>query len=183
MDLFDYAAEHEPSPLKRYKELCRIVCHNNELYYAKATPEISDAEYDQLYREIQELEKAHPEFITPESPTQHVGNDLAEGFRKITHPVPMQSIDDIFEHKSEYGETDIELIDFYNRLCSNLSTPSAKVVVEPKIDGCAVTLLYHHGKLTYAATRGDGYTGDDITANIRTIRSIPTSLPKGAPSA
>lgn len=180
MDLFEYAAAQQ-SYQERYAELCAVVRRNNELYYAKATPEISDAEYDRLYREIEELEREHPELITPESPTQRVGNDLSEGFRKITHPQPMQSIDDIFEHKPGQGETDAELVDFYTRLGAQLGTPSPKVVVEPKIDGCAVTLLYRGGKLAYAATRGDGRTGDDITANVRTIHSVPTELPPGAP--
>ena len=136
---------------------------------------------DKLYREIEELEREHPEFITPDSPTQRVGNDLSEGFRKVTHPAPMQSIDDIFEHKPGEGETDAELVEFYNRLASSLGQQAPRVTIEPKIDGCAVTLLYRRGRLDYAATRGDGRTGDDITANVRTIRSVPVILPEGAP--
>lgn len=182
MDLFEFAAAQQ-SPRERYEELCATVRRNNELYYAKATPEISDAEYDRLYREIEELEQEHPEFITPDSPTQKVGNDLSEGFRKVTHPAPMQSIDDIFEHKPAEGEeTDAELIDFYQRLEKSLGKTVPKVVVEPKIDGCAVTLLYRNGRLEYAATRGDGRTGDDITANVRTIKSVPFTLPDDAPA-
>ena len=184
MDLFEFAASQQQaqhSPQERYAELCDIVRHNNELYYAQAQPEISDAEYDRLYREIEELEREHPEFITPDSPTQRVGNDLSEGFRKVTHPAPMQSIDDIFEHKPEQGETDAELVEFYNRLAGSLGVATPRVTIEPKIDGCAVTLLYRNGKLAYAATRGDGRTGDDITANVRTIKSVPFTLPAGAP--
>ena len=184
MDLFEFAAaqqQAQQTPQERYAELCDIVRHNNELYYAQAQPEISDAEYDKLYREIEELEREHPEFITPESPTQRVGNDLSEGFRKVTHPSPMQSIDDIFEHKPGEGETDAELVEFYQRLCNSLGQNAPRVTVEPKIDGCAVTLLYRQGKLAYAATRGDGRTGDDITANVRTIKSVPFTLPAGAP--
>ncbi len=184
MDLFEFAAarqQSQQSPQERYAELCDIVRHNNELYYAQAQPEISDAEYDKLYREIEELEREHPEFITPDSPTQRVGNDLSEGFRKVTHPAPMQSIDDIFEHKPGQGETDAELVEFYNRLAGSVGVVSPRVTIEPKIDGCAVTLLYRHGKLAYAATRGDGRTGDDITANVRTIKSVPFTLPAGAP--
>ena len=185
MDLFEFAAsqqkKHQESPQERYAELCAIVRHNNELYYAQAQPEISDAEYDKLYREIENIEREHPEFITPDSPTQRVGNDLSEGFRKVTHPAPMQSIDDIFEHKPETGETDAELVEFYQRLCNSLGQDAPLVTVEPKIDGCAVTLLYRNGKLAYAATRGDGRTGDDITANVRTIKSVPFTLPAGAP--
>ena len=182
MDLFDFAAEQQPTFRNRYDELCRIIRHNNELYYAQAQPEITDAEYDAMYRELEELEKEHPELITPDSPTQKVGNDLTEGFRKVRHPRPMQSIDDIFEHKPEMGESDVELVDFYNRLCRSLGQEAPQVIIEPKIDGCAVTLMYRNGKLEYAATRGDGTTGDDITANILTIKSIPRILPEGAPS-
>ena len=182
MDLFEFAAaQQKQTPQQRYAELCDIVRHNNELYYAQAQPEISDAEYDKLYREIEELEREHPEFITPDSPTQRVGNDLSEGFRKVTHPAPMQSIDDIFEHKPGEGETDAELVEFYNRLASSLGQEAPRVTIEPKIDGCAVTLLYRGGRLAYAATRGDGRTGDDITANVRTIQSVPVTLPAGAP--
>ena len=182
MDLFEYAAAQQAqTPQQRYAELCDIVRHNNELYYAQAQPEISDAEYDKLYREIEELEREHPEFITPDSPTQRVGNDLSEGFRKVTHPAPMQSIDDIFEHKPGNGDTDAELVEFYSRLASSLGQEAPRVTIEPKIDGCAVTLLYRSGRLAYAATRGDGRTGDDITANVRTIRSVPVVLPAGAP--
>ena len=93
----------------------------------------------------------------------------------------MQSIDDIFEHKPGEGETDAELVEFYQRLCNSLGQNAPRVTVEPKIDGCAVTLLYRQGKLAYAATRGDGRTGDDITANVRTIKSVPFTLPAGAP--
>lgn len=182
MDLFEFAAEQQQPFLNRYEELCRIIRHNNELYYAQAQPEITDAEYDAMYRELEGLEREHPELITPDSPTQKVGNDLTEGFRKVRHPRPMQSIDDIFEHKPEMGETDVELVDFYNRLCRSLGQDSPRVVIEPKIDGCAVTLMYRGGKLEYAATRGDGTTGDDITANILTIKSIPRTLPEGAPA-
>ncbi len=183
MDLFEFAAsqQQKATPQERYAELCDIVHRNNQLYYAQAQPEISDAEYDKLYREIEELEREHPEFITPDSPTQRVGNDLSEGFRKVTHPAPMQSIDDIFEHKPETGETDAELVEFYQRLSGALGQANPRVTIEPKIDGCAVTLLYRGGRLTYAATRGDGRTGDDITANVRTIKNVPFTLPAGAP--
>lgn len=180
MDLFEFAAaQQEQNPRAHYDELCATIRRNNELYYAQAQPEISDAEYDRLYRELEELEAAHPEWVTPDSPTQRVGNDLSEGFRKVTHPAPMLSIDDIFEHKE--GETDAELVEFYQRLQRSLEQDAPAVVVEPKIDGCAVTLLYRKGRLVYAATRGDGRTGDDITANVRTIRSVPFTLPVDAP--
>ncbi len=180
MDLFDYAAaQQELTPREHYDKLCAVIRRNNELYYAQAQPEISDAEYDQLFRELESLEAEHPDWVTAESPTQRVGNDLSEGFRKVTHPVPMLSIDDIFEHKE--GERDAELVEFYDRLQRSLAQEAPLVVVEPKIDGCAVTLLYRNGRLIHAATRGDGRTGDDITATVRTIRSVPFTLPEGAP--
>lgn len=183
MELFDYSARTgKPSPEERLRELRAVIRRNNELYYAEAQPEISDAEYDALYRELEDLEKAHPELAAPDSPTQMVGNDLQEGFRKVTHPQPMQSIDDVFEKKPEEATpADAELISFYERLGNALGVESPVVEVEPKIDGVAVTLVYRHGRLAYAATRGDGRTGDDITANVRTIGAIPGTLPEGAP--
>lgn len=197
MDLFDFAQQEQArqataattaaaelatgATFAHYQDLIAIIRHNNELYYAKAEPELSDAEYDALYRELEQIESAHPEWVREDSPTRHVGNDLAEGFRKVTHPRPMLSIDDIFEQLPRDDEpADAELIAFYSTLRWMIrETP--RVVVEPKIDGCAVTLMYRNGRLDYAATRGDGKTGDDITANVRTIKSIPLTLPPGAP--
>ncbi len=182
MDLFENTDREGVNERERYEEICRVVRRNNELYYAKAQPEISDAEYDRMYRLIQSIEARHPEYICPDSPTQRVGNDLSEGFAKVRHTVPMLSIEDIFEHKREEpGESDRELIEFYRRLAAALGVAEAHVVVEPKIDGCAVTLMYRRGKLEYAATRGDGNVGDDISANVRTIRSVPQHLPAGVP--
>lgn len=181
MDLFEYTPKREEAE-RRIRELREVIRRNNRLYYAEANPEISDAEYDRLYRELEEMEAAWPDLVTPDSPTQAVGNDLNEGFRKIVHAVPMQSIDDIFQQKmpdESFG--DGELIGFYDRLGKAVGMPSPVVVVEPKIDGVAVTLFYRDGGLAYAATRGDGRTGDDITANVRTIASIPQTLPQGAP--
>lgn len=181
MDLFEYAPKREEAE-RRIRELREVIRRNNRLYYAEANPEISDAEYDSLYRELEEMEAAWPDLVTPDSPTQAVGNDLNEGFRKIEHAVPMQSIDDIFQQKmpdESFG--DAELISFYDRLGKAVGDPSPVVEVEPKIDGVAVTLFYRDGILDYAATRGDGRTGDDITVNVRTIASIPQTLPKGAP--
>jgi DNA ligase (NAD+) len=156
--------------------------YHNRLYYNKATPEISDAEYDQLFRELEELEKNHPEFHDPNSPTLRVGGAPIEGFQQIQHAVPMLSIDDVFELGTEAMEKsgatcpEQELIDFYQRLRKNLKRENIAVTIEPKIDGAAVSLLYRDGKLAYAATRGDGQTGDDVTHNVRTIRSIPLEL-------
>jgi DNA ligase (NAD+) len=169
------------SPEKRIQELRSELERHNRLYYTQATPEISDAEYDKLFRELEKLEAAHPQFASPDSPTQRVGGEPISGFVQIQHRLPMLSIDDVFELK-DVPVPQEELIAFYQRLRKNLGRDDIAVTVEPKIDGVAVSLLYENGKLSYAATRGDGTTGDDITHNVRTIRSIPLSLPEGAPA-
>jgi DNA ligase (NAD+) len=179
-DLFSFSDSNKPEA--RIRELREQLEHHNRLYYTQATPEISDAEYDKLYRELENLEKKHPEFHDPDSPTQRVGGAPIEGFQQIKHAVPMLSIDDVFElspealEKSGSARPEQELITFYQRLRKNLGRDDITVTVEPKIDGVAVALLYRDGKLAYAATRGDGTTGDDITHNVRTIRSIPLIL-------
>lgn len=169
-DLFDL-----PSPEARIRELRAELERHNRLYYTDAAPEISDADYDKLFRELEALEAKHPELDDENSPTRRVGGAPLESFQQVRHLVPMLSIDDVFELKdAEIPEA--ELIDFYRRLQKNLGRENVAVTVEPKIDGVAVSLVYRDGKLAYAATRGDGTTGDDITNNVRTIRSIPLSL-------
>lgn len=163
------------------QELARILDHHNQLYYTQAEPEIPDSEYDQLFRELEDLEKAHPELADPNSPTQRVGSKPLDGFSQIQHVLPMLSIDDVFELKdAEIPEA--ELITFYQRLQRNLGRNDIAVTLEPKIDGVAVSLFYENGSLKYAATRGDGTTGDDITQNVRTIRNIPLTL-KASPQS
>ena len=127
------------------------------------------------------MEKKHPELHDPDSPTQRVGGTPLKEFKQVRHEVPMLSIDDVFELK-DTPEPAAELIAFYQRLRKNLGRDEIAVTVEPKIDGVAVSLLYRDGKLVRAATRGDGTTGDDITQNIRTIRSVPDKLPGNVPS-
>lgn len=169
------------TPITRIRQLRDELARHNRLYYTDATPEISDAEYDRLYRELEELEAKHPELADANSPTQRVGGAPIDGFQQVTHLVPMLSIDDVFEIKdAEIPEA--ELIDFYKRLQKNLGREDVTVTVEPKIDGVAVSLVYRNGQLDYAATRGDGTTGDDVTNNVRTIRSIPLSLHENSPS-
>ena len=164
-----------PAPETRILELTKELERHNRLYYQDAAPEISDADYDKLYRELERLEAAHPELASPDSPTRRVGGAPLESFQQVRHLVPMLSIDDVFELKdAEVPEA--ELIDFYKRLQKNLGRENIAVTVEPKIDGVAVSLVYRDGKLDYAATRGDGTTGDDVTNNVRTIRSIPLTL-------
>ena len=177
------------------ERLAREIERHNRLYYENAAPEISDAEYDQLYRRLEELETAFPLFADPASPTRRVGGAPSEGFQQIRHPIPMLSIDDLFEIPEEEldkieaktGERppkEQELIQFYRRLQKGLGAERVPVTIEPKIDGVAVSIVYREGRLDYAATRGDGTTGDVITDNIRTIRSIPFALPgdAGAPA-
>ena len=177
-DLFSYNA----SPEKRIAELRELIRRHDELYYTQAQPEISDAEYDQLFRELEDLEKKHPDLADPNSPTQRVGSKPLDGFSQVSHPVPMLSIDDVFELKdAEVPEE--ELIAFYKRLQKNLARENIAVTMEPKIDGVAVSLYYENGTLKYAATRGDGTTGDDVTQNVRTIRNIPLNfIPENSPA-
>ncbi len=171
-----------PTPEKRVTELRETIRHHDHLYYTQAQPEISDADYDKLFRELENLEKKNPDLADPNSPTQRVGSTPLEGFSQIRHPVPMLSIDDVFELKdSDIPEA--ELIAFYQRLRKNFGREDIAVTMEPKIDGVAVSLLYENGRLKYAATRGDGTTGDDVTQNVRTIRSIPLELEARIPSA
>lgn len=179
-DLFSFSST--PPPEARIRELRADLERHNRLYYTQAAPEIPDAEYDKLFRELEELETKHPELADPNSPTQRVGGEPIEGFQQVRHLVPMLSIDDVFE-LSEEGMKEAgaerpekELVDFYQRLRKGLGRDDVAVTVEPKIDGVAVSLVYRNGELAYAATRGDGTTGDDITHNVRTIRSIPLSL-------
>ena len=167
-------------PVTRIAELRTTLNHHNRLYYNQAAPEISDAEYDKLFRELETLELNHPEFHDPNSPTLRVGGDPIEGFKQIRHAVPMLSIDDVFELK-DVEIPEAELIAFYRRLQKNLGREAIAVTVEPKIDGAAVSLLYRDGKLAYAATRGDGRMGDDVTHNVRTIRNIPLDLKSSSP--
>jgi len=175
MDLFSFSPSAPPDPAALIQELTQLISHHDDLYYNQATPEISDAEYDKLFRELEELEKNHPHLKSPNSPTQRVGGKPIDGFQQITHAVPMLSIDDVFEIK-DVPEPAAELIAFYQRLRKNLGRDNITVTVEPKIDGVAVSLLYRNGTLAHAATRGDGITGDDITHNVRTIRSIPLTV-------
>ena len=179
-DLFSYAAA--PDPQQRMRDLASLIEHHNKLYYTDAAPAISDADYDKLFRDLEDLERQHPNLRDPNSPTRRVGGAPIDGFQQVRHAVPMLSIDDVFElsaeamQKSGASRPEQELIEFYQRLRKNLGRDTITVTVEPKIDGVAVSLLYQDGKLIRAATRGDGTTGDDVTHNVRTIRSIPLDL-------
>lgn len=161
---------------KRIEELRRQIEHHNYKYYVENAPEVSDEEYDRLMRELMKLESEHPELITPDSPTQRVGGQPVQGFATVTHRVPMMSIDNVLD---EAG-----LRDFETRIRRILGTEARiDYVCEPKIDGLAVSLTYENGRLTMGATRGDGERGDDVTANIRTLRGVPLRLALNSPPA
>lgn len=153
----------------QFARLRKQINHHNHIYHTMDSPEIPDAEFDRLFRELKKLEEEHPELITQDSPTQRVGSAPLSAFSQVQHEMPMLSLDNAF------GEDD--MFDFDRRLRARLQTDDAiDYVCEPKIDGVAVSLLYENGKLVRGATRGDGSTGEDITANVRTIESIPLGL-------
>ena len=141
---------------------------HDHAYYVLGEPAITDRQYDKLFDELKRLEQEHPEFVSPDSPTQRVGEKPIDGFEHVTHAVPMLSVDNTYDEQ--------QLREFDGRVAKGLSSESYAYLVDPKIDGVAVSLLYEDGLLTLAATRGDGTTGDDITQNVRTIRSIPLKL-------
>ena len=153
---------------QRVEKLRDAINHHNYLYYVVDAPEIPDAEYDRLLRELQDLEAQYPELITPDSPTQRVGAAPLEAFGEVRHEVPMLSLDNAF--------SDEELADFDRRVRERLGVEVIEYAAEPKLDGLAVSLRYEDGVLVQGATRGDGATGEDITQNVRTIPSIPLRL-------
>ena len=164
-DVNDVKAE-----LERLRDQVR---HHDYLYYVKGQPEISDYEYDQLYRSLRELEEKHPELVTPDSPTQRVGGAPAEGFAKVRHEPPMLSLD------NTYSEDEVR--EWNVRVRKGLDGDDVAYVCEAKIDGVAVALEYRDGILVRGSTRGDGFTGDDITANLRTIHDVPLRLSEPPP--
>ena len=157
------------------KALREKINYHNHRYYVLDKPEISDAEYDALMRRLVELEKTYPALVTPDSPTQRVGAPLRKDFKSVAHRLPMLSLQDV--------RTETELTQWYARLQKQRGTTSATVeyVCEPKFDGLAISLIYEKGRLARGLTRGDGRTGEDVTANIRTFRSFPFVLLGNAP--
>lgn len=158
----------QPSPQSRILELREQINYHNYLYYVQDAPEIPDAEYDRLLRELQALEEKHPELISSDSPTQRVGGEPIKAFGQVTHAIPMLSLDNAF--------SDEEVSDFHRRVIERLDEEDVTYVAEPKLDGLAISLRYEDGELVQAATRGDGVTGEDVTHNIRTIECIPLRL-------
>ena len=157
----------------RARELRREIARHDRLYYEEAAPEITDREYDALLRELRDLEEAHPELRTPDSPTQRVAGKPLEGFEQVRHRAPMQSLDNTYSLE--------EADEFMARVERLLPGIKLAWTIEPKVDGVAISLTYRDGLLELAATRGDGTTGDDVTQNIRTIRSIPLRLEGDVP--
>ncbi|HYO29336.1 MAG TPA: NAD-dependent DNA ligase LigA, partial [Thermomicrobiales bacterium] len=159
----------------RLDQLRSTIDRLNHEYYVLDRPTASDAEYDALLLELRQLEDAHPEFVIAESPTQRVGTVPSAGFSEIPHPIPMLSLGNVF------SQDDLDA--WSQRLVRILPNTGFRFVTEPKIDGLAVALTYVDGILEHGATRGDGFTGEDITSNLRTIPSIPLKLrsPTGAP--
>lgn len=162
--------EDQTAVNERLATLRNIVSQHQYRYYVEDRPAVSDAEYDALYRELQDLEAAHPHLITPDSPTQRVGAEPAEGFESVAHQVPMLSLDNA-RNAEELREFEARLMRLQDESPQPLS-----YVVEPKIDGLGVALLYEGGEFVRGATRGDGRVGENITQNLRTIRSTPLRL-------
>ncbi len=165
---------NENEAKKRIDELRKLINYHNHRYYVLDSPEISDAEYDEFIKELQHLEEEFPQFLTPDSPTQRVGAAPVEAFGVVEHQIPMLSLGKAFSQE--------ELLAWHKRISGLLGESEFDLVAEHKMDGLAVALIYQDGKYVTGATRGDGFRGEDITQNLKTIKSVPLSLPKGVPS-
>jgi DNA ligase (NAD+) len=159
---------------QRMEKLRDTINHHNYRYYVLDSPEVSDAEYDGLMKELRQLEAEHPELVTPDSPTQRIGAPPVEAFGVVQHPRPLLSLANAFSYE--------ELAAWHKRVSNLLGGRAFNLVCEPKIDGLAVALTYVDGLLITGATRGDGYRGEDITQNLKTVKSIPLSVSREAPS-
>jgi len=186
------------SAKKRIAELRRKIAEHDRRYYVEAQPVISDAAYDELYRELRELETAHPELVTPDSPTQRVGGAPSKGFRQVRHEVPMLSLEKIEPPTLTGADAELEFakrvrlqdertVDelrwFDQTIRKQLGVESVGYVMEPKVDGVSISVHYREGLLALGVTRGDGTTGDDITANLRAVKAIPLRLDMPNPPA
>src|SRR5215472_5222041 len=163
----------EKQAAKRIAQLQEDIRRHDRFYYEEAAPIISDREYDRLYQELLDLETQFPDLVTSDSPTLRVGGKPLEAFAQIQHGAPMLSLDNTYSEE--------EVANFYKRITRLLPDEKIPVVIEPKVDGVAVSVMYEKGRLKYAATRGDGLVGDDITQNVKTIRSVPHQLHGDAP--
>src|SRR5262249_25453502 len=158
----------KPDPVARLKELRDAIRHHEERYYIHNDPEIADEEFDALLHELEHLEAEYPDLVTADSPTQRVAGRPTEGFETVEHLVPMLSLDNAYNEE--------ELRAFDERVRRGAGAASVAYVAELKIDGLSMALTYENGRLLRGATRGDGSRGEDVTANVRTIRAIPLSL-------
>ena len=176
---------------KRHAQLAAEIRRHDRAYYVEGRQLITDREYDLLFKELQELEKQFPELVTPESPTQRVGGAPSEKFARVKHLVPMLSLDKIAasDHPTKDEEPDrdkrnraqdentlAELRAFDATIRKHLGRDKIQYILEPKVDGVSIGVHYRHGKLALGVTRGDGTEGDDITANLKTVRGIPLEL-------
>lgn len=160
---------NEQAAFQRLEELKQYLNEQAYKYYVLDKPEISDFEYDKLYRELEVLEEQYPQWITPDSPTQRVGDTVASAFEKVTHEVPLQSLNDYFSYD--------ELRGFDEKIKATLDNDAYEYVVEQKIDGLSVAITYENGYYSMGLTRGDGLIGEDVTMNIKTIASVPLKIP------
>ncbi|MCM8809164.1 MAG: NAD-dependent DNA ligase LigA [Candidatus Omnitrophica bacterium] len=161
------------SPKERIEELVKLIDYYNYMYYVENNPVISDYEYDQLYKELVELEEKYPEYKLPNSPTQRVGGQVLEGFRTVAHRIPMLSMDNTYSAD--------ELREFDDRVKRMADVKNIDYVVELKYDGVAVSLHYENGKFIFGVTRGDGFRGDDITENLKTVKTLPLTIKYNQP--
>jgi DNA ligase (NAD+) len=159
---------------RRVEELRALIREHDRHYWLEAAPQISDQEYDRLYRELKDLEEEHPQLVTPDSPTQRVSGAPLQEFAQITHRTPMLSLDNTY--------SEAEVVEFFRRMIRLLPGETIRTVIEPKVDGVAISVFYRNGRLQYAATRGNGTVGDDVTQNVRTIRSVPYTLEGAVPN-
>ena len=165
------------TPAKRIRHLTDLLNRYAYEYYTLDAPSVPDAEYDKLFRELEALERNHPELKLPDSPTQRVGGEPLAGFAEVRHEVPMLSLTNAFSPQDENGVFDhAEMYAFDQRVRDGLNGGNPEYVIEPKFDGLAISLLYRDGVLVQAATRGDGTTGEDVTQNVKTVANIPLRL-------
>ena len=184
-------AEEKAEAKRRHVQLADEIRRHDHAYYVEGRQLITDREYDGLFKELQDLEKEFPDLITPESPTQRVGGAPSEKFARVKHLVPMLSLDKVeaAEHPTTAEEPDrdkrnraqdentlAELRAFDTTIRKHLGRDNIEYVIEPKVDGVSISVHYRHGKLALGVTRGDGTEGDDITANLKTVRAIPLEL-------
>src|SRR3954469_23287762 len=157
-------------PAERLRQLREEIRRHEDLYYLHSTPEIADAEFDRLVHELEQLEVAHPDLVTSDSPTQRVGGTITSGFATVEHLVPMLSLD------NAYNDDELRAFDERVRKGAGLGSAPVTYVAELKIDGLSIALTYEDGRLVRGATRGDGVRGEEVTSNIRVIRAVPLKL-------